>query len=59
LNGIFSIKNPDIIPIYNDIQKLLNEFDSVSFTHIPRSENSVADSEANRAIDILIKKTPG
>ena len=58
LNGIFSIKNPDIIPIYNDIQKLLNEFDSVSFTHIPRSENSVADSEANRAIDILIKKTP-
>ena len=55
LNGIFSVKNPDIIPIYNDIQKLLSNFDSVSFTHIPRSENTVADSEANRAIDDLIK----
>ena len=55
LNGIFSVKNPDIIPIYNDIQKLLENFESVSFTHIPRSENLVADSEANRAIDNLIK----
>ena len=55
LNGIFSVKNPDILPIYTGIQKLLEQFDSVSFTHIPRSENSVADSEANRAIDRLIK----
>ena len=55
LNGIFTIKNPDIIPIYNDIQKLLENFDSVSFTHIPRSENTIADGEANRAIDNLIK----
>ncbi len=55
LNGIFTVKNPDIIPIYNDIQNLLNNFDSVSFTHISRSENTVADSEANRAIDDLIK----
>ena len=55
LNGIFTIKNPDIIPIYNDIQKLLENFASVSFTHIPRSENTIADGEANHAIDNLIK----
>ena len=56
LNGIFSIKNPDIIPIYNNIQKLLENFDSVSFTHISRSENIVADTEANHAIDNLLKR---
>ena len=55
LNGIFSIKNPDIIVIYDSIQKLLENFDSVSFTHIPRSENTIADAEANRAIDSLLK----
>ena len=56
LNGIFSIKNSDIITIYNGIQKLLQNFDSVSFTHIPRSDNVIADSEANGAIDHLLKK---
>lgn len=55
LNGIFTIKNPDIITIYNSIQKLLDNFDSVSFTHIPRFENVIPDSEANRAIDDLLK----
>ena len=55
LNGIFTIKNPDIITIYNSIQKLLDNFDSVSFTHIPRLENVIPDSEANRAIDDLLK----
>ena len=55
LNGIFTVKNPDILPIYNDIQKLLQNFESVSFTHIQRSENTIADAEANRAIDDLVK----
>lgn len=56
LNGIFTIKNPDIIPIYDDIQKLLENFESVSFTHISRSENTVADTEANAAITKILQK---
>lgn len=56
LNGIFTIKNPDLIPIYDDIQKLLENFESVSFTHIPRSENTVADTEANAAITKILQK---
>ena len=56
LNGIFSIKNPDIISIYNNIQKLLENFDSVSFTHLSRADNVVADSEANSAIDAILRK---
>ena len=56
LNGIFSIKNPDIIPIYTAILKLLDSFDSVSFTHISRIENLVADSEANQAINSILQR---
>ena len=58
LNGIFSVKNQDILPIYKSIQDKLENFDAVSFTHVNRSENTIADYEANRAIsEILQKKT--
>ncbi len=56
LNGIFTIKNQDIMPIYNDIQEKLINFEAVSFTHVPRSENHIADHEANVAIDNILKK---
>ena len=56
LNGIFHVKNQDIIPIYNNIQQKLAEFEAVSFTHVPRSENAIADHEANQAIDKLLRK---
>lgn len=56
LNGIMKPKNPDIIPIYNIIQDLLKKFDSVSFTHVPREENILADREANKAIDRILHK---
>ena len=55
LNGITKPKNQDILPIYKSIQELLKGFDSVSFTHVPRSENMIADGEANKAIDNILK----
>ncbi len=56
LNGIFQVKNRDIMPVYQDIQKDLEKFEAVSFSHIPRSQNSIADYEANLAIDKILKK---
>lgn len=56
LNGIFHVKNQDIVPIYEDIQAKLREFDAVSFTHVARSQNAIADHEANVAIDSVLKK---
>ncbi len=51
LNGIFSIKNRDIIPIYEDIQGKLESFEAVSFAHVNRDKNVIADHEANLAIN--------
>ena len=56
MNGIFTPKNPDILPIYTDIKKMLESFESVSFTHVPRSQNTAADKEANQAIDRILKR---
>ncbi|MBR3137807.1 reverse transcriptase-like protein [Candidatus Saccharibacteria bacterium] len=56
LNGIFTVKNQDILPIYKDILEKIDEFEAVSFAHVPRSENTIADSEANAAIDHILKK---
>lgn len=56
LNGIFNLKNQDIVAIHNDIQAKLDYFDAVSFIHVPRSENTIADAEANNAIDKILRK---
>ena len=56
LNGIFQVKNQDIVPIYKDIQQRLSNFEAVSFTHVPRNKNAIADSEANAAIDRILKR---
>ena len=52
MNGIYKIKNRDLLPIYADIRKLVaDNFEAVSFTHVKREQNSEADREANQAID--------
>lgn len=56
LNGIFQVKNRDIVPIYQDIQSKLSHFDAISFVHVPRTNNTCADSAANQAIDKILRK---
>ena len=50
LKGVYQVKSKDLIPIYNDIQILLKEFEAVSFTHVKRSQNMEADREADSAL---------
>ncbi len=52
MNGIYKIKNRDLLPIYADIRKMIAEgFEAVSFIHVQREQNANADREANAAID--------
>jgi ribonuclease HI/pterin-4a-carbinolamine dehydratase len=51
MKGIFKIKNPELLLIYKDIKLLLEKFESVSFTHVPRALNKLADTEVNDALD--------
>ena len=52
MNGIYKLKNNDLLSVYNDIKELvLGNFDAVSFVHVKRERNVEADREANLAID--------
>lgn len=51
MKGIYKIRNRDLWPIHNAIQSLVDSFDNVSFQHVPREFNKLADSAVNRALD--------
>lgn len=53
LSGRYKIKNTNLLKIIIQIKNLLNHFDKVEFTHIPRALNFEADELANIALDTL------
>ncbi len=51
LLGIYKIKHPNLKPIFNRIKALETELGEVTYRHIPREENFIADRLANKALD--------
>jgi ribonuclease HI len=54
MKGVFKVKNRDLWPIHESIKLLLDDFNNVSFTHVPRELNKLADSAVNEALDEAI-----
>lgn len=51
LIGRYKMKNAGLRPIFDQIKILTQQFGSVTFVHIPREENTLADAEVNRVLD--------
>ncbi|MBY0370770.1 ribonuclease HI family protein [bacterium] len=51
LNGEYKIKAPHLQTLAQKARELSRGFEKVSFIHIPREENSLADKLANAALD--------
>ena len=51
LSGRWRVKNPTLIRLHQEARALMREFDRVSFEHVPRAKNKVADKLANRGVD--------
>lgn len=51
MKGIYKVKNRDLWPIHEAIKGLTTKFESVSFTHVPRELNKLADSMVNQTLD--------
>ena len=51
MKGIFKVKNRDLWPIHEAIEQLVVQFKHVSFTHVPREFNKLADGAVNEALD--------
>jgi ribonuclease HI/pterin-4a-carbinolamine dehydratase len=51
MKNIFKIKNRDLWPIHDACRELTEQFHKVSFDHVPRELNKLADTEVNKALD--------
>lgn len=51
MNGIYKIKNRELWPIHERIRTLMTEFDKVTFSHVNREFNQLADGMVNRTLD--------
>jgi ribonuclease HI/pterin-4a-carbinolamine dehydratase len=55
MKNIFKVKNRDLWPIHDAIKELVTKFDKVTFDHVPRELNKLADAEVNKALDEATK----
>ena len=51
MRGVFKVRNRDLWPIHSAIIELTRQFRKVSFNHVPRELNKLADAAVNRALD--------
>ena len=49
----YSVKAPNLIPLYNHGNNLISRFQDIKFFHIKRNLNTIADKLANEAMDRL------
>ena len=50
INGRYRVKNASLKPLYQKVKQLQSQFAGFTITHIPREQNTEADSLANIAL---------
>lgn len=53
LNGTFKVKNRELWTLFETAKTLSQNFRKISFTHVPRELNKLADAEVNKALDAV------
>lgn len=56
MKGIFKVKNRDLWPIHEAIKESAKRFKKVTYTHVPRELNKLADAEVNSTLDAELGK---
>lgn len=51
MNGTYKIKNRELWPIHERIRELMTHFEKVTFSHVRREFNQLADGMVNRTLD--------
>jgi mutator protein MutT len=51
MNGVYKIKNRELWPINERIHELVNQLDKVTFTHVRREFNQLADGMVNKILN--------
>jgi len=55
INGQYKVKADGLRALYINAVRMLNEFDDITVTYVPREENKIADSLANKALDAALE----
>ena len=50
INGLYKVKNANLMPLWMRAKKLLAEFDSFTVSHVMREMNKEADALATKAV---------
>lgn len=51
MKGVFKVRNRDLWPIHVAINDIVKQLKKVTFTHVPREMNKLADGEVNKCLD--------
>jgi len=51
INGIYKVKNPELAKKFLEVFNLKQKFKEITFTHVRREYNKVADAVVNKTID--------
>ena len=51
LNHVYTIRNPMLLCLFCRVHLLERSFEAITYRHIPREDNAVADSLANYILD--------
>lgn len=54
MKGLYKVKHRDLAPVYQSILAMLHHFDKVTFTHVPRELNKLADGMVNEILDASV-----
>lgn len=56
MNHVYKIENEKLQPYFLEVWNLMLDFKEVTFVHVRREFNAIADAEANRAMDESAKQ---
>lgn len=51
MKGVYRVKHPDLIPYHQAVKALVPKFKRVTFMHVPRELNKLADAMVNEVLD--------
>jgi ribonuclease H / adenosylcobalamin/alpha-ribazole phosphatase len=51
MRGTYKVRHPDLEPLWREARQLVSALPAVTFDHVPRAQNALADRLANEALD--------
>lgn len=50
MNGEYNVNSDNLVSLYNECKELEKQFEYIKFHYVPRKQNSIADSLANKGL---------